>query len=402
MISMENIMNNEDRHEARTYQKLPVVVSRANGTVVWDVNGKDYIDLSGGYGVAILGHNNRMIRDAISEQLERVSIVHNSLYNDIRSSFLEHLSHVVPQGLGTFYLGNSGTEAVEAAIKTAVKYTGKKQIVSMHNSYHGKTLGSLSITHSEKYRKSFGELVYKGVHFVKYGDANSVRDLPEIKDVAAIFVEPVQGEGGIIIPDKGYLKELREIADDNDTLLVFDEIQSGLGRTGKMWAHQYSGVKPDLMTIGKGIGGGIPFGITSGSEEVMGALSLGEMSSTLGGNPLACAAGSAVLRQINEALLDEIVKKGEYMRVKLQESFEESRIVKGIRGIGMMHAIDLRVRFVPVLMEMIRNGILALYSGVSTIRMLPPYTISYEDIDLGTERIAQAITSFGKASGVIS
>ncbi len=402
MISTKEVFDNEEKYEAKTYQKLPVVASRARGSTIWDSEGKNYVDLSSGYGVAILGYHNENIANAISEQLDRISVVHNSLYNETRSEFLELLANAVPKGLDRFYMGNSGTEAVEAAIKAAVKYTGKKNIISMKNSYHGKTLGSLAITHSEKYKRAFNDIIYKGVEFVPYGDAEAVRKLPNLNGVAAIFVEPVQGEGGVIMPVADYLKELREITEENNIVLVFDEIQSGLGRTGKMWAHEHQGVKPDLMTIGKGIGGGIPMGITAGLDEIMTTMSLGEMSSTLGGNPLACAAGIAVLKQIDQDLLAEISRKGIYLKSRLGDALGNSRSVREVRGIGLMLAIDLRVRFVPILMNLIHEGVIALYSGVSTIRMLPPYVISNEELDLAIERITSSIARFDKTRGEVN
>ncbi|MCW6169433.1 MAG: aminotransferase class III-fold pyridoxal phosphate-dependent enzyme [Thermoplasmatales archaeon] len=399
MITAQNIMDLEIEHEAKTYQKLPVVASRASGSIIWDVNGKDYVDLSSGYGVAILGYNNHRIMNAIMEQFNTVSILHSSLYNETRADFLEKLSSVVPKNITSFYLGNSGTEAIEASMKAAIKFTGRKLLVSMKNGYHGKTLGSLAITHSEKYTRSFRDVIYKGVQFVDYGDANAIRELPNLNEIAAVFVEPVQGEGGIILPGSEYLKELREITEEHGILLIADEIQSGLGRTGKMWAHQWSGVEPDIMTIGKGIGGGIPMGIAAGEEEIMNSLTLGEMSSTLGGNPLACAAGIEVLNQLSKELLSEVTRKGKYMISRLSQSLSDSKIVREVRGIGMMQAISLRVKFIPVLMNMIQNGVIPLYSGISIIRLLPPYIISDSEIDIAVNRITSSINEFENGTG---
>ncbi len=400
MINAQDIMEMEMKHEARTYQKFPVVAAKASGSTIWDVNGRDYVDLSSGYGVAILGYNNQKILNAIMKQFNTVSILHSSIYNETRANFLEKLSSITPKNTTTFYLGNSGTEAIEASMKAAIKYTGRKHMISMRNGYHGKTLGSLSLTHSEKYTRSFKDFIYNGVQFVDYGDANAIRELPNLDEIAAVFVEPVQGEGGIIFPGNEYLKELREITEEYGILLIVDEIQSGLGRTGKMWAHQWSQIEPDIITIGKGIGGGIPLGIAAGTEEIMNSLKLGEMSSTLGGNPLACAAGIEVLNQLNEELLSEVTRKGKYMISRLSQSLSESRIVREIRGIGMMQAISLKVKFIPVLMNMIHNGVIPLYSGISIIRMLPPYVISDSEIDLAVDRITSSVNEFENGTGV--
>ncbi len=381
----------EDRYLAGTYQKIPVVAARARGTKIWDMNGKEYLDFMSGYGVAIFGHSNNAIREAIKRQLDEIYITHTSVYSPARARFLGELMKVTPTGLNMAYISNSGAEAIEAALKIAVKSTKRKKIISMEKAYHGKTMGALSITHSAKYRKSFENMLIPGVEFVKFGDYEGVLELLKKEDVAAVFMEPIQGEGGINLPDPQFLASVREATSSYGTLLVMDEIQSGLGRTGKMWAHENWGIAPDVMTIGKGIGGGIPMGVTVGKKEFVEALEIGEQSSTTGGNPLSCAAGEVVIRELRNGMMRQAGEMGKYVLQRMREETDSHRLVSQSRGIGMMLAMELRVRFVPVLMDMINRGLITLYSGINTIRMLPPYTVSREEVDRAIDIMKAAL-----------
>lgn len=386
----------EDRYLAGTYQKIPVVAARAMGTKIWDLNGKEYLDFMSGYGVAIFGHSNAAIREAILKQLDEVYITHSSVYSPARARFLKELMSVTPAGLNMAYLSNSGAEAVEAALKIAVKSTGRKKIISMEKAYHGKTMGALSITHSTKYRKSFEEMLIPGVEFVKFGDYESVNALLKKEDIAAVFMEPIQGEGGINLPDPQFLRSVRESTSSYGTLLVMDEIQSGLGRTGKMWAHENWDVTPDIMTIGKGIGGGIPMGVTVGKKEFVEVMGIGEQSSTTGGNPLSCAAGEVVIKELKNGMMKQAGEMGKYILQRIREETDSHRLVSQSRGIGMMLAMELRVRFVPLLMDMIDRGLITLYSGINTIRMLPPYTVSRDEVDSAIEIMKKALDHYIK------
>ena len=381
----------EDRYLAGTYQKIPVVAARARGTKIWDMNGKEYLDFMSGYGVAIFGHSNDAIREAIKRQLDEIYITHTSVYSPARARFLGELMKVTPTGLNMAYISNSGAEAIEAALKIAVKSTKRKKIISMEKAYHGKTMGALSITHSAKYRKSFENMLIPGVEFVKFGDYEGVLAQLKKEDVAAVFMEPIQGEGGINLPDPQFLASVREATSSYGTLLVMDEIQSGLGRTGKMWAHENWGVAPDIMTLGKGIGGGIPMGVTVGKKEFVETLEIGEQSSTTGGNPLSCSAGEVVIRELRNGMMRQAGEMGKYVLQRIKEETDSHRLVSQSRGIGMMLAMELRVRFVPVLMDMINRGLITLYSGINTIRMLPPYTVSREEVDRAIDIMKAAL-----------
>lgn len=288
----------EDTFEAQTYAKRPVVIVRGKGALVWDTEGKEYIDCVAGHGVSLTGHCHPKIVEAIKRQAEKLITCPGILYNDARAELVEKLAKIAPKGLTRTFLSNSGTEAVECAIKVARKYTGKKEIIAMTKGFHGRSLGALSATWEKKYREPFEPLV-PGFNHVKFGDADEVREAIN-ENTAAVIVEPVQGEAGIYPAPEGYLKELREICDEKDVLLIFDEIQSGLGRTGEMFACMHWGVTPDIMTLAKGIAGGVPMGATIAREEVMNSLKEGEHGTTFGGNPLACAAANTTLDVIVE------------------------------------------------------------------------------------------------------
>ncbi len=389
-------MNYENDHIANTYQRLPVNILNGSGAILHDINGKRYIDMMGGYGVAILGYGNMPVKEAVCKQFDTISIAHASEYTPAREEFIKDLTGIVPSGLDKFYLGNTGAEAVEAAIKTVIKSSRKHKIIAMTNSYHGKTAGALSITYSEKYRKAFEPLLMKNVEFIEYNSMDGLEKLEKDDDIAGVFFEPVQGEGGINIPSKEYIKELRSITEKNGIILVADEIQSGLGRTGKMWAHEHFNIKPDIITIGKGIGGGMPLSVTAGKAEFMDNLSKGEQSSTTGGNPLAMAAGSAVIKQLDSAMIENVARKGALFRSELKSALGDARIVREIRGLGLMDAIELRIKFLPVLMELINRGVLPLYSGINILRMLPPYVISDQELKEAASIMSDVIISAGK------
>ena len=397
-LTFEEIREIEEKHLAPTYQKMPIAIKSGRGCKVYDVNGKEYIDFMTGYGVAILGHGYPRVIDSIKSQLENIAIAHGSVYSEQRALFLKKLASITPKNLSSAYLSNSGAEAIEAALKVVLKATKRKKVIAMTGAYHGKTLGALSLTFAEKYRKAFDDIIYKGVEFVEYGNLEAVERGRKLDEYAAIFVEPIQGEGGIRLPPEDYLKGLREIADKNGLLLVVDEVQSGLGRTGKIWAHEHSNIVPDVMTIGKGIGGGIPMGVTVARPELMNVLEIGEHTSTMGGNPLACAAGKAVLDALTEdKILENVQEVGNYTIKLLNEEVGKSRVVKEVRGKGLMIAVELRVRFLEVLFKAIELGLLTLYSGKTVLRMLPPLILSKEESTKATSILRESLNWYEKS-----
>ncbi|TBR11838.1 MAG: aspartate aminotransferase family protein [Candidatus Nitrosotenuis sp.] len=369
----------EDDFLGSLYQRFPVTVERGLGTRVWDINNKEYIDCMGGYGVALVGHRNPRVVNAIKAQLDKIITVHSSLYNKTREEFLENLIHLAPKKLSQVHLGNSGTEAVEAAIKFARKFTGKSGMIAMNGSYHGKSMGALSITFNPKYRKAFMPLVEK-VTFSPFGDIETLRTKID-KDTSFIIMEPVQGEGGIHPAPVGFLQEVRKLCDENGILLIFDEIQAGLGRTGKMWACDHWNTAPDIMCLAKGIAGGVPMSATLVRPDILAAMSKGEHSSTFGGNPLSCAAGIATLKALTEdGLVDNAARVGKIFRDGLEKLKDKHSIIREIRGMGLMIGIEMKFEVKDILLDGISEGVLLLYSGRNIIRLLPPLVLSEQDI----------------------
>lgn len=367
-------MSEEDKYLANVYQRFPITLVKGKGAKVWDSSGREYIDCMGGYGVALVGHCNDEVVKAIKEQVEKLITCHSSCYNDARLAFLQKLISVAPKDLNKVYLSNSGAESAEAAIKIARKYTKKHGIVAMVGSFHGKTMGALSITYAQKYREAFAPLL-EGMKFVPFGDAAKLQDAID-DTTGAVIVEPVQGESGIHVAPDGYLQKVREICDSKGIALIFDEIQSGLGRTGKLWAGENWNVTPDIMCLAKGIAGGVPMGATLARQEMMDALKLGEHSSTFGGNPLACAAGRAALECItDDGLVNNANSVGKYFKEGLLALKDKHKIIREVRGLGLMLAAELRFEVKDVLFDGIKEGLLLLYSGKNIIRLLPPLVI---------------------------
>jgi len=372
-------MNGEDQYLGHIYQRFPVNIARGKGAKVWDTSDREYIDCMGGYGVAIVGHCNDRVVQAIRTQVEKLIVCHMSLYNDTRLKFLQKLSTITPAGLDKIFFSNSGAEAVEAALKFSRKFTGKAGVIAMNGAYHGKTFGALSVTHNEKYRKSFQPLL-QGVKFVPYADPSKVEDAVD-ETIGTVIVEPIQGETGIIVPPDNVIKNIRKICDQHKLVLVFDEIQSGLGRTGKMWAGQHWNTVPDIMCLAKGIAGGVPMGLTVARNEIIECIKTGEHSSTFSGNPLACAAGYATLEALTEdKLVENAEKTGRYFKENLLMLKERHRIIREIRGLGMMLGVELRFDVKDILLDAMQRGLLMLYSGKNIIRLLPPLVMDEQTV----------------------
>ncbi len=369
----------EDQYMGNLYQRFPVTVEKGKGSHVWDINGKEYIDCMGGYGVALVGHQNERVTKAIKEQVDKIITVHSSLYNKTREEFLKILIGLAPKGLSQVHLNNSGAEAIEAAIKFARKFTGKKGMVAMKGSYHGKSLGALSLTFNPKYKKAFEPLVEK-VSFASFGDIESVREAID-DDTAFVILEPIQGESGIVVAPEGFLQDVRKLCDEKGILLIFDEIQAGLGRTGRLWACEHWNTVPDIMCLAKGIAGGVPMGATLVRPDILASISKGEHSSTFGGNPLSCAAGIGALKALTE---DGLIKNSEEMGKIFIEGLEKLKenhsIIREVRGKGLMIGVELKFEVKDVLMSLIEKGVLMLYSGRNILRILPPLVITESDI----------------------
>ena len=376
----------EDQFLGNLYQRFPVTIEKGYGAHVWDINNKEYIDCMGGYGVALVGHRNERVVNAIKSQIDKIITVHSSLYSKTREEFLETLFKISPKGLTQAHLNNSGAEAIEAAIKFARKFTGKKGMVAMNGSYHGKSMGALSLTFNPKYRKSFQPLVEK-VSFSPFGNIESLRSTID-DDTAFIILEPIQGESGIHVAPDGFLQDVRKLCDENEILLIFDEIQSGLGRTGRMWAADHWNTAPDILCIAKGIAGGVPMGVTMVRPDILNCISKGEHSSTFGGNPLSCAAGTATIQALTQDnLVQNADAMGKLFRDGLEKLKEKHNIIREIRGKGLMIGIELKFEVKNILMEGIENNLLLLYSGRNILRLLPPLVITKDDVTKSLETL---------------
>jgi len=378
-VNEREIMSVEERLMANVYAKRPIVITRGRGALLWDINGKEYIDCTGSYGVCIVGHSHPRVVGAIRRQAETLISCHGSFYNNIRSELMQKIVQIAPKGLSKVFLGNSGAEAVECALKLARKFSGKPEIIAMVRAFHGKTMGALSATWNKKYREPFEPLVPNFKH-VPY-NLQKVKEAVTEK-TAAIIVEPIQGEGGIRVPPDGFLQGLREICDERETLLIFDEVQTGFGRTGKMFACEHWGVIPEIICLAKSVAGGLPLGVTITKEEVMSSLNVGEHTSTFGGNPLVCAAACAAIDvMVEEKLPERAATLGRYFKERLEDLQTRYKIIREIRGLGLMIGVELRFDVLNIILKSMNKGVLILDAGRNVLRFLPPLVIKREHID---------------------
>jgi acetylornithine/LysW-gamma-L-lysine aminotransferase len=370
----------EDAHGAKVYAKKPVVIVRGSGILLYDLEGNEYVDCAGGYGTCIVGHTHPKVVAAISEQAAKLISCHGSTYNDARARLFSKLLTIAPKELNRFFLSNSGAEANECAIKISRKFTGRRKIVAFKGGFHGKTHGALSATWDTKYRKNFEPLLPDFTH-IPYGNSEAAKT--EItKDTAAVIVEPIQGEGGIRPSPMDWLPLLKDLTHDTSALLVADEIQSGFGRTGKMFACEHYGVKPDILCIGKGIASGLPLSITATDDEKMSALQVGEHTTTFGGNPIVCAAATATIDALHdEHLVSNAAKVGLYLKNELLNVQKQLRIVREVRGMGLMIGVEMRFDVYPILTSALSQGILMLDAGRNVLRFLPPLVIDQSTVD---------------------
>lgn len=375
---------------ARLYKfaNLTTVEWKGEGAKVFDIFGEAYIDCIGGFGVFNVGRNHPRVVARVMEQLQLLPLSSRTLFNKHQADLAEMLAQVTPGNLQYSFFCNSGAEAVEGALKLARMYTKRKKFVSAIGGFHGKTFGALSVSGREVYKKPFEPLL-PGTEQVPFGDLEAMERAVD-EDTAAVILEPIQGEGGVILPPPGYLQGVREICTRKGALLILDEVQTGLGRTGKMFACEHYGVVPDIMTLAKGLGGGIlPLGAFISTAEVWQVFEENPLmhSSTLGGNPLSCVAGIETLKILQEENIPaQAAEKGEYFLGKLkalQEEFPE--IVKEVRGLGLLIGMELFAEDAASLlaMEMAQRKVLVVYTlnNPRVIRLEPPLTITHEEID---------------------
>jgi acetylornithine/LysW-gamma-L-lysine aminotransferase len=372
-----NVKSVEDQFSVGVYQKRDLVLVRGQGARVWDEAGREFIDCVGGVGVANVGHCNPAVVAAIQEQAGRLITCNELFYNDARARCLERLQRITPEGIDRFFLCNSGTEAVEGAIKFARMATRRKRVVAAMRGYHGKTLGSLSATWDKKYRDPFAPLVPDFVHAAY----NNVAEFEKAIDdqTAAVILEPVQGEGGVRPASAEFFQAVRKACDDRGVLFIIDEIQTGFGRTGRMFACEHLDVLPDILTMAKGIAGGIPMGAI-GIDRRVGEIEKQSHTSTFGGNPLACAAAVAAIDfLVDQDLPKQAAEKGEYFMQRLR-AIADPRI-REVRGLGLMIGIELKQKAGPIAQAMLTEGVLVLLAGTTVLRFLPPLVITRQEID---------------------
>jgi acetylornithine/LysW-gamma-L-lysine aminotransferase len=378
-----DIYNMENKWEAPLYHKRGLAIVRGKGAVVWDADGKSYIDCIGGQGVALVGHANPDVAAAVHVQVDRLTVCPPFMGNDTRASLLGQLASVVPKELERFFLCNSGTEAVEAALKFARLSTGRQKVVAAKNGFHGRTMGALSATYRNQYRAPFEPLVPGFIH-VPFNDIGAMK-LAVDQDTAAVILEPVQGEGGVYPADFEYLPAVAALCKEKGALLIADEVQTGFGRTGKLFAIEHYGIVPDMMCLAKGIAGGLPMGAVAIGPRVVN-LKPGCHGSTFGGNPLVCAAATAAIRYIvKNDLPARAAQLGANLRSQLQQAGLKS--VREVRGLGLMAGIELRFRIGPYIAALQEAGVLAMGAGPQVIRLLPPLVIKEEEL----EKVAEAL-----------
>ncbi len=383
------LLQAEAQHDSGVYAKREIMLVRGQGTRVWDAQGREYLDCVGGHGVAVVGHNHPAVVAAVQEQAQRLMICPGSFYNDVRARLYQRLGTLVP-GLQRVFLANSGTEAVEAALKFARYSTGRTEIVAAMRGFHGRTMGALSATWKKPYRQPFEPLVpgFRHAPFNKL----AAWEAAVTDQTAALLVEVVQGEGGVHPADAEFLHGLQRLARERGALLIVDEIQSGMGRTGRWFAFQHYDLEPDLVTVAKGLGGGVPIGAVLIGPRVR-PLKPGLHGSTFGGNPLASAAALAVLTVLEQERLPErAAAVGAYLQAGLRRVAGPT--VREVRGLGLMIGIEMRQKVAPYLQALAEEGILALPAGLNVVRFLPPLTLTTAEADriiAAWERVQQVV-----------
>jgi predicted acetylornithine/succinylornithine family transaminase len=385
-MNNRQIIQVTQKYVANTYTRFPVALVRGKGARVWDADGKEYLDFVAGIAVNCLGHNHPAVARAIRRQAAKLLHVSNLYHIAPQSELARELCrHSFAERV---FFCNSGAEANEAAIKLSRRYGaewlgGKYEILSTHNSFHGRTLATLTATGQEKVRAGYDPLP-AGFRQVPYNDLRAMEAAIDEKTTAAILVEPIQGEGGVVVPDRNYLHGLRDLCDERQILLIFDEVQSGMGRTGKLFAYQHYGVEPDIMTLAKALGGGLPLGAMLAREKVARSFVPGSHASTFGGNPLACSVGVAVLKTLLQGgALKNCVKMGRVLRDGLQALKQRFRFIREIRGQGLILGMELEQDGGKIVDDCLKAGLLINCTAHTVLRFTPPLIIGKKEIERG-------------------
>lgn len=385
-----------DRHFIHTYNRS-VIFEKGEGMYLFDNEGNKYLDMGAGIAVSALGYSNDEYKQALKDQIDKLIHVSNLYFTEPSIKAAEYLSKA--SGMDKVFFTNSGTEAIEGAIKLARKYAynkdknSKGEIIAMNHSFHGRSMGALSVTGTKHYREPFEPLI-GGVSFANYNDLESVKKLAT-KDTCAVILETLQGEGGIYPATDEFIHGLRKFCDENDILLIFDEIQCGMGRTGKMFTYQHYGVKPDIMTSAKALGCGVPVGAFAATKEVADAMCPGDHGTTYGGNPLATAAVCKVFEIFEkDGILNHVNEIAPYLKDKLnvlKDKFPDK--IKDVRGKGLMMGMELYGSAGDVVSKLLKKGVILISAGTNIIRFVPPLVVEKEHIDVMCEKLEEVFSA---------
>ncbi len=383
---MKKFFDDASRYIMNTYGRYPVVLRKGRGMKVWSSDGKEYLDFVAGVAVDILGHCHPRVVVAIQKQAQRLIHVSNYYYIEPQIKLAKLL--VENSFADKVFFCNSGAESIEAAIKLARKYAGERisperfEIITAVNSFHGRTYAALTATGQEKFHKGFEPLV-PGFVYVPFDDIKAMKEAVT-RNTCAILLEPIQGEGGVIVPDQNYLGQVRELCNEHNILLILDEVQTGMGRTGKLFAHEHYGITPDIMTIAKGLGGGVPIGAMLATDRVASGFQPGNHASTFGGNPLVCAAAVATIETLLEDgfIIDQCNRMSKHFIGKLEGLKEEfPDLVNEVRGKGLLLGIELTTDVAPIVKACLEKGMLINCTSGSVLRFIPPLIVQKKDID---------------------
>ncbi len=393
-MNNKKIIQLTERHVAATYGRYSIALVRGKGMNVWDASGNKYLDFVAGVAVDSLGHCHPEIVRAIRKQAGQLLHVSNWFHIEPQARLAAEITRL-SFGNKVFFC-NSGTEAIEGAIKVARKFfidqgqTGKTEIITTYKAFHGRTLGAMSATPQDKIQKGFGPLV-PGFKYVPFNDIDAMKKAMT-PNTCAVMVEPVQGESGVNIPDKKYIKELRKLCNERNVLLILDEIQTGFGRTGQLFAYQAFGVKPDIMTLAKGLGAGVPIGALVMTNRVANSLGPGTHGSTFGGNPLVCAAALASVGIVSQKdFLKNVRETGKYFLTQLKELSRKFPVIKNVRGMGLILAIDIDGSSPAIARDCMEQGILVNSIQSGTLRFIPPLIVSHKNIDTLIRVLTQSL-----------
>ncbi|MDO5381751.1 MAG: aspartate aminotransferase family protein [Eubacteriales bacterium] len=383
-MDTKQIIETAEEKLIHTYNRYQIVLDKGEGVRLYDTDGKEYLDFGAGIAVFALGYNNKEYNDAVKAQVDKLIHTSNYFYNEPAVMAASALTKA--SGMDRVFFTNSGTESVEGAIKLAKKYaylkTGRtdSEIIAMEHSFHGRSMGALAVTGNKHYQEAFGPMI-PGIKFAKYNNLESVKELVNDKTCAIIF-ETVQGEGGIYPASKEFIEGVRKLCDEKGILLILDEIQCGMGRTGTMFAFQQYGVKPDILTVAKALGCGVPIGAFLATENVAKALVPGDHGTTYGGNPLACAAAAKVFELFDKnKVLDNVKSVSKYLEDRLDELVNQYEFVSERRGLGLMQGLELTISPKDIIARALDNGLILFSAGTNVIRLVPPLVITEKDVD---------------------